>query len=159
MPSFIERRRAAAAKRSRSSGPVRRTAARSASVRRTARRRSVSTHGFLGIERKFYDTSLPIDDAGAPQPTQLKAPTGAAGGEYDPSTTSMISTPAQGDSEQNRDGKRINILSLEIEGVITTQAKEGQAAPPGDSSVFIAIVLDKQTNGAQMNSEDCFLNH
>ena len=92
MPSFIERRRAAAARRR--GGPVRRTVARASAQRRGYRKRSLSTVGFMGIERKFYDTSFGIDDNPAPQATQIKAPTGAAGGEYDPSTSSMISTPA-----------------------------------------------------------------
>ena len=46
------------------------------------RRRNVRTAGFLGIERKFYDTALTA--------TALTASTDASGGEVDPSATSMI---------------------------------------------------------------------
>jgi len=35
-------------------------------------------------------------------------------------------------------------------------SKEIQADAPNGCSVFVAIVLDTQTNAAQMNSEDCF---
>ena len=52
------------------------------------RRQNLRTAGFLGIEKKFYDTSL-VDAA-------LTAPTDCTGGEHDPSATSMISAPAGG---------------------------------------------------------------
>lgn len=116
--------------------------------RRTAA--NIRTAGFLGIENKFYDTSL-----GA---TALLAPTDAAGAEVDPSTTSMISTPAVGDSEQNRDGKRIVINSVQIRGFINAPGALNQTTGQIATSVYVALVLDTQTNGAQMNSEDCFKN-
>jgi len=62
------------------------------------------TRGFLGVERKFYDTALTA--------TAIVSPTDCTGAELDPSATSMISTPAQGDSEQNRDGKQIACLYM-----------------------------------------------
>lgn len=108
------------------------------------------TAGFLGVERKFYDTSLSA--------TLIVAPTDAAGAELDPSSTSMISTPAQGDGEQNRDGKRILIDQVQIKGTVAFTALADQTAGPTDKIVFIALVLDTQSNGAQMNSEDCFKN-
>lgn len=119
--------------------------------RRTfVRTMGVRTAGFLGIERKFYDTSLGN--------TALVAPTDATGGEFDPSATSMISTPAVGDTEQNRDGKKINILSVAVSGTVSISAAELAAGPAPPCRVFIALVLDTQTNAAQMNSEDCFKN-
>jgi len=108
------------------------------------------TAGFLGIERKFYDTMLAA--------TTIAAATDATGGEYDPSATSMISTPVQGDGEQNRDGKRILIDAVEIKGLVSWPAIANDTAMPAGREVFIALVLDTQTNGAQMNSEDCFKN-
>lgn len=117
---------------------------------RSMRRRNMATMGFLGIEHKFYDTSL-----GA---TALVAAADAAGCEFDPSTTSMISTPAQGDTEQSRDGKKIVIDQAEVRGVVNWPAAESQAAPLNVPIVYIALVLDTQSNGAQMNSEDCFKN-
>jgi len=106
--------------------------------------------GFLGIETKFYDTML-VDRA-------ILAPTDASGGEADPSATSMISTPAQGDTEQNRDGKKIVIKNVQVKGSVQKQTIELGANPPGGQTVFVALVLDTQSNGAQMNSEDCFKN-
>lgn len=106
------------------------------------------TAGFLGLEKKFYDTNLA---SGA-----IPAPTDCTGGEFDPSATSMISTPAQGDNEQQRDGKKIVIKGVQIKGVINRV--KTLAGPIEANHVFVALVLDTQTNGAQMNSEDCFKN-
>ena len=69
------------------------TGLRRKGLRRRGRRlANYRTAGFLGIEKKFYDTSVSA--------VALGAPTDATGGEFDPSTTSMITTPAQGDGEQ-----------------------------------------------------------
>jgi len=68
----------------------------------------------------------------------------------------MMTTPAQGDGPSNRDGKEIAMLYLQINGTIALPSKEIQADAPNGCSVFVAIVLDTQTNAAQMNSEDCF---
>jgi len=130
-----------------------------ASVRRpisAGRRRALTalantqTAGFLGIETKFYDTTLSA--------ATIAAATDATGGEYDPSATSMISTPAQGDSEQQRDGKKILIKNVQIKGIVVRPQTEDAVAPPGGDNVFIALIQDLQSNGAQMNSEDCFKN-
>jgi len=117
---------------------------------KSLRRFNYQTAGYLGIERKFYDTSL-ID-------TALTNETACANGEKDPSATSMVSTPAQGDGEQNRDGKQIACLYLEISGSLNFFGQEDQANPVVDRGAFVACVLDTQSNGAQMNSEDCFKN-
>lgn len=108
------------------------------------------TAGFLGLERKFYDTAVAIQ--------AIPSPTDCSGGEFDPSATSMISTPAQGDSEQQRDGKRIVIKSVQIEGAIFQPKTTAQTSVDGDNQVFVALVLDMQTNGAQLNSEDVYKN-
>lgn len=114
------------------------------------RRRNVVTAGFLGIERKFYDTTLTA--------TALVAPTDASGAEFDPSATSMISTPAVGDTEQNRDGKQIVIESVELNGTLNVPTSELAAGPAPGTTCYVALVLDTQSNAAQMNSEDCFKN-
>lgn len=109
---------------------------------------NATTAGFLGIEKKFYDSKL--------GDTAILANTDLTGGEYDPSATSMISTPVQGDGEQNRDGKRIVIDSLILKGHVVRPANETAADPHEAQKVFVAVVLDTHSNGAQMNSEDCF---
>jgi len=118
--------------------------------RRVTTRSNLTTMGFLKIERKFYDTFLTA--------TAIASPEDAEGGELDPSATSMITTPTVGDGEQQRDGKHIACLYITLKGVINVPSTEDAANPVGPVSVFLAVVLDTQTNAAQMNSEDCFKN-
>jgi len=108
------------------------------------------TLGFMGIEKKFYDTSL-ADAA-------VLAATDCTSGMYDPSATSMISTPTQGDGEQQRDGKRIVIDSLILKGHVHNLGTATSAVLAPAVKVFLAVVLDTQSNGAQMTSEACFKN-
>lgn len=112
--------------------------------------KNMVTSGFLGIEKKFYDTALAA--------TSLVAPTDSAGGEFDPSATSMMTTPTAGDGEQQRDGKQIACLYLDISGAVAMGTVEGAVNPPETIMCYIACVLDTQSNAAQMNSEDCFKN-
>jgi len=128
---------------------IRISANRQAAYQKRLSSLNVGSVGFLGIEKKFYDTAF----TGA-----ITAPTDASGGELDPSATNMISTPTQGDGEQQRDGKQIAIDYLEIKGSVYNSNLEAQVNPPIGANAYIAIVLDTQTNGAQMNSEDCFKN-
>ncbi len=108
------------------------------------------TGGFTGIERKFYDTK----NTG----TALIAPTNAAGGELDESATVCLNTIVQGDGENQRDGRVATINSCYVKGIINIAEA---AAATGDPStkIYLALVLDTQTNGAQLNSEDVFTNH
>lgn len=127
-------------------------AAAAAAIRSNNRRSGLSASARLArsVERKFYDTML----AGA----AIAAATDATGGEYDPSATSMISTPAQGDTEQSRDGKRIVIKNITFKAKVETLSLETQANPPSPVKVYLALVLDTQSNGTQINSEDVYKN-
>jgi len=117
--------------------------------RRVPRRGTMATMGFLRIERKFYDNGIAA--------TNIASPTDASGGEMDPSS-GTIGTPAVGDGEQNRDGKQLAWLYLDLNGIINIPSQEDVANPPGAVSVYLAVILDTQTNGAQLNSEDVFKN-
>lgn len=113
---------------------------------------NAATAGFLGIEKKFLDSALgasTIASAGA-----------LTGGMYDPNgtgCTGCLSIPAQNDTEQGRDGKRIVIDSLILKGYVALAPFTG-SAPIVSLKIFVAVVLDTQTNGAQMTSELCFKN-
>lgn len=113
------------------------------------RMRNYRSAGFLGIETKFFDSSLA---------TTLTAPTDCTGGEVDPGTLLCLTCPAQGDGESNRDGKQICMKYLEINGRITTDGVEAVVGFPSGTEVYVACVLDTQTNAAQLNSEDVFKN-
>lgn len=150
--------RSSAAQAARSANFGMRRAARMASgYNRRMRARNVVTAGFLGVEKKFYDT--------ARGPTNVPSDSGCASGELDPtlntagaSTPGCLSCPAQGDGPENRDGKRIVAKYMEIKGLLNRPVSEDQATCPAYSKVFVALVLDTQTNGAQLNSEDVFKN-
>lgn len=132
-------------KRSRSAGGYSRS--RKGSV--YSRRRNLRTAGYVGIEKKFYDTSYS---------STIPAPTDATGAEADPATVLTVSAPAQGDGEQNRDGKKIIAKYLEIKGSVRSAPTINQTAGPAAPHVLVAVVLDTQTNAAQLNSEDVFKN-
>lgn len=123
-------------------------AAKMAAVRQLA---NAATAGFLGIEKKFLDT--------AKADTAVASAAALTGGEYDPSSgcTGCLSCPSEGDNEQQRDGKKFVIDSLIIKGYVRNEKTTGDGVE-ASTKVFLAIVLDTQTNGAQMNSEDCFKN-
>ncbi len=114
------------------------------------RRRTFLSESRLGIELKFYDQKL----LGA----ALTAPTDATGGEHDPSATVMMNTVVQGDGESNRDGRKITMKSIYVEGLVKTAKQATQSATDNQTLIFIALVLDTQCNGATINSEDVYVN-
>lgn len=115
-----------------------------------ARFRNVRTGGFLGQELKFYDTSLVS--------ATLTAPTDASGGEHDPSATIVLNSVVQGDGEQQRDGRKITMKNLYINGIVVVAPQASQSSGDSATIVFIAVVLDTQTNGATISSELVYTN-
>ncbi len=109
-----------------------------------------SARGFTGIEVKFYDQGL--------LNASLTAPNDATGGEHDPSATIMMNTVTQGDGESQRDGRRITMKSIFVIGNVKTNAKAAQSTADNATLVFIALVMDMQTNGATIASENVFVN-
>lgn len=110
------------------------------------------TGGFLGLELKFLDTAWD-------QVTMNQSSDGSAG-ELQPSTgcTNCISVPAQGDGESQRDGRKYTIKSVYFSGAIDVGALSDQADVAEIGGYYFALVLDTQTNGAAINSEDVFIN-
>jgi len=106
--------------------------------------------GFLGIEKKFFDTFLAT--------TALAGPADCTGGELDPATLNCLNGVTQGDGESQRDGKNYLIKSLHFLGRVVTNSQANKTAGWIPPSCFIAIVLDTQTNGTQLNSEDVYTN-
>ena len=106
--------------------------------------------GYLGIERKFLDTSV---SNGA-----IVSATTMAGAEMDPSGVNTISAPAQGDGQSNRDGRQITVDSAYVNGVVNFEGQSDQADLPEGLTVALWLVMDMQTNGAQLNSENVFTN-
>lgn len=104
----------------------------------------------LGVEKKYYDTFL---DANA-----LSNPTDASGGEEDPATVLCLNGVQQGDGEERRDGKQIRMDSLFIQGRVLALGKTTLTALSNSCKVYIAVILDTQTNETQLSSEDVFDN-
>jgi len=112
------------------------------------------TAGFLGLEKKFFDTAVAA--------TAIGSAAALTGGEYDPTAlpgaVGCLNAMAQGDTEQNRDGRKAIVKSCLVKGRIARAGADGVADPPGALTVFLALVLDTQTNGLQLNSEDVYKN-
>jgi len=106
--------------------------------------------GFLGIELKYVNY--------ARSALALVSPVAAVGGTVDPATALCLNAIAQGDGEQQRDGKQVQVKSCYVTGVIDIPATVNQTTAKNIPTVYIALVLDKQTNGAQLTSELVFEN-
>jgi len=104
----------------------------------------------MGIELKYVDYAIAN--------VALVAPTACAGCEFDPATALSLNAIAQGDGEQQRDGKQVCLKSCYVTGTIDCPPLINQTAGASSPTVFIALVLDKQTNAAQLNSEDVYTN-
>ncbi len=125
---------------------------RPTSVARFRGRRGMNrrTGGFLGIETKFYDQSL-VGHA-------ILAPTGSTGGLANPSATISLNTVIQGDGESNRDGRKINMKSLEINGIVQVAAQAAATSADIATYVYVAVVHDRQCNGAILVSQNVYAN-
>lgn len=130
-------------------GKRKRGAAPRVQKRRRTTRAIVVSRG-IRPELKFYDTSLVT--------VSVTAPTGAAGAEHNPSATISLNTVVQGDGESNRDGRQIQMTSIGVRGHIRTPVETNQTVTDETLMVMVALVLDTQTNGALLNSEDVFIN-
>ncbi len=106
--------------------------------------------GFLGQELKFYDTKL-ISGV-------LSATSNASAGEHDPSATIVLNSTTQGDGEQQRDGRKMTMKSIYITGKVDSAVQSSLSAGRDSCAVFIALVLDTQTNGVTIVSEQVFKN-
>lgn len=108
-----------------------------------------------GVERKFYDNYATEKTVSS----SIVTVGGVVNLNNDPE---IISAPALGDGAQNRDGKRITITAILIEGNVFLPP----ATPPGTSFVsgrmpriFVALVQDSQANGNHVGlSEVMFTN-
>lgn len=110
---------------------------------------NVRTGGYSGIEWNFFDCSR---SAG------LVSTADSAGGEIDPTTLNCLNCPAQGTGETSRLGRQITMGSIYVKGMVNISQQSNQTATDIIPTVMIALVLDKQTNGAQLNSEDVYTN-
>lgn len=95
----------------------------------------------MGLEKKFVDHEYSGTLA-----------TTVASAEADPAISSLCGI-ALGDTESARDGRHARLMSLHIQGHIEIGSYDA-ATKPTNPHIRLFVVLDTQTNGAQLNSED-----
>lgn len=98
----------------------------------------------LGFEKKFVDSFVSIK--------AIVATT--AGAESDPTTSDCLNGLDQGTTESTRNGLQVILKSIQINGMIDMDVLSNQADGITGELVKISLVLDTQTNGSQLNSED-----
>lgn len=107
--------------------------------------------GFEGLELKFADYAL---DA-----VSVTTNTNLSSGLMQPATAGCFNAVPRGDGPNQRLGRFFRMRSLQFNLLVRrTPIDAVTGIPPSDCIVFIAIVLDKQTNGAPLASEDVYIN-
>jgi len=117
--------------------------------RRYGRSLNYRTGGFLGIEKKFLDTGIAT--------TNLVVSAACQSCEFDPTTALCLNAPVVSDGQSGREGRQITMDSIEIKGSVYIPPTANQNQVVAAPIVTVFLVLDKQTNGAQLNSEDVFV--
>ncbi len=103
---------------------------------------NVRTGGFIGMENKFVDIETDSDAFATTWSTM------------EDGTNSNISGVAQGIGESQRIGRKYTITSIHIRCLVHTAASEAQPNPQSAFRGRICLVLDTQTNGAQLTATD-----
>jgi len=126
--------------------------ARTRRARRAFRKSNWQWGGMLGIERKYFDTSL------ANQPFSNQADWTAAGNVLDPAGVGCLNAPTQGTTALTRVGLRYNILEINIAGAVQWTAETNQTTADNAPIVCWALVMDKQPNGAALTANLVYQN-
>jgi len=139
---------------------------------RTRAYANLRTGGLLAIERKFSDLAYPNtllgngvggavvsggDSTFAPPvlaPTQYRS----AIGKIFTVAPTALNVLVVGESGCDRDGRQVINDSIHIRGQVESRTNNDFGAANCAFTVNIVLVLDTQTNGAQLNSEDVFKN-
>lgn len=111
-------------------------------------RLNIRTGGLLGVDLKCVDQILAATAVTATW----------TGGEIDPvGGVNCIGACVQGNGLAQRDGVRIVVTSIQIQGFVTRGFVSDQADMRGANLVQIALVMDTQSNAAQLNAEDVYV--
>lgn len=98
-------------------------------------------------ERKYFDTQGAL--------TLIGSTTSWAGAELDPAALCLFS-PVQGDDFDDRQGRKVTVLSIKLSGQVVVPPQANQTATDQPALIRMHLVQDKQTNAAQLNAEDVF---
>ncbi len=113
-------------------------------------RASRLSYARVPVENKFLDMSRVA--------IALTEPSNATGGEVSPTTLLCLNAMAQGDTASSRDGHVIVMTSIHITGVIKQAPIDSVAIGEESPKGVVYLVMDTQTNGAQLDSENVFHN-
>ncbi len=108
------------------------------------------TRGWAGVksEMKYFDTFL----------AETTMPNSAdwTGTEIDPATFLNFCNPVKGTGINERIGRHIRIHGIKIRGIIRAAPQANVTATDASTQVRLSLVLDTQTNAAQMQGEQVF---
>lgn len=107
--------------------------------------KNLRTGGLIDREVKYHD--FQVDNQA------LVA--GIAGGESDPAANCLF-YPLQGTTATTREGRRCLMKSIYINFIFSGDPQTDQADSPGPIPIMVAVVMDSQTNGAQLSAEDVY---
>lgn len=96
------------------------------------------TGGYVDLEKKFKDLDFTSTVFSTSWITM------------EDSTAKCLSATAIGDGPENRDGRVYHVTAIEIIGQIGQPALEAQSSLSSNKTCRLKLVLDKQTNAAQM---------
>lgn len=89
----------------------------------------------------------------------LSTPTDASGGEHDPTPTKLcLNCVPQDETESGRDGRKMSMKYISVFGLISTAPLANETDLSEQAHAVISLVMDTQTNGAQLASENVFVN-
>lgn len=97
-------------------------------------------------EMKYFDTERTAVAVG------LVTTTWVAGTILDPTTFNTLIVPVTGSAINQRIGRDIRVMKIKIRGVVGCAAQAAQATADAASTIRLMLVLDTQTNAAQMTS-------
>lgn len=97
-------------------------------------------------ERKYYSAEY--------EPTAIIAGTSWASTECDPTTVNTLFAPEEGADINERIGRKVNVNKITLRGNIRVPAQTNATAADDVSLVRLIVVLDRQTNGAQLAGEN-----
>lgn len=109
---------------------------------------NIRTGGLLGVELKAFDTFR--------SNTTIANVDTWAGGEYDTATYGLF-CPVQGTGVSTRDGNKCIVKSILVQGMVWLTQLEAQTSMRNPTLVQVALVMDMQTNGAQLSAEDVYV--
>lgn len=98
------------------------------------------------VERKYFDSVR----TGA---TVLQSTTDWSNAQLDPATLNCLFAPIQGDDISNRQGRKVQVLQIKLQGQIGCNPQLLQSTGDVACIVRLHLVQDCQTNGTQLLSQ------